>query len=58
MIYNTLYDLVNSYIFVGNVLVGSYQELVCIIVSVIGCLFVFSIPFILVYRIIKLLVGD
>lgn len=54
-IYQTLYDLVNTYIFGSSVTVGSYQELVCIAVSVVGCLFVFALPFLLVWKIIKIL---
>lgn len=55
-IYQSCFDLVEQYIF-GSVAVGSYQELVCIIVAVTACLFVMALPFILVWRIIKLLGG-
>lgn len=55
-IYQTCYDLVTTYLF-GSVAVGSYHELVCIAVSVMATLFVFAIPFIVVYRIIKLFCG-
>lgn len=54
-IYQTLFDLVNTYIFGSTVAVGSYQELVCILVSVVGCLAVFAIPFYVIYRAIRLI---
>ena len=55
-IYQTCYDLVQTYIF-GSVQVGSYQELVCIIISAAACIFVFSLPFLIVWRFLKLLGG-
>lgn len=54
-IYQTCYDLVNTYIYGSTVQVGSYQELVCIAVSTLACLFVFSLPFVLVYKVIKMI---
>lgn len=54
-IYQSLYDLVNQYIYGNAVEAGTYMELVCIIVATAGCLFVMALPFILVYRIIKFL---
>lgn len=56
-IYQTLYELVNTYIFGGTVAPETYQELVAIAVSTLGCLFVFALPFVLVWRVIKLLGG-
>lgn len=53
MIYQGIYDLVEQYIF-GVVQAGSYQELVCIAVSVLASLFAMSLPFVLVYRIIRM----
>lgn len=55
-IYQTCFDLVEQYIF-GAVTAGTYQELVCIAVSVCACLFVMALPFILVWRIIRFLGG-
>lgn len=54
-IYQTLFDLLNTYIFGGTVVGGTYQELVCILVSVIACLFCMSLPFIVVKKIIDIL---
>lgn len=56
-IYQPIYDLVNTYIYGGTVAVGSYQELCCIAVSTIGCLFVMALPFIIVWRIIRIIAG-
>lgn len=56
-IYQTCYDLVNTYIYGGSVIEGSYMELVAIAVSTCACLFVFSLPFIIVWRVIKFIAG-
>lgn len=55
-IYQTCFDLVEQYIY-GTVTVGSYQELVCIAVATIASLFVMAIPFIVVWCLIKLIIG-
>lgn len=55
-IFETIYNLIETYIF-GTVAVGSYYELVCILVSTCACLFVMSIPFIICWRVIKVLLG-
>ena len=52
-IYQTCYDLVAQYIY-GSVEVGSYPELVCVIVATACSLFVMAIPFIVVISIMKL----
>ena len=57
VIYNSIYDLVVQYLF-GVVEVGSHQELVSIALASIGTIFVFAIPFILVYKVIKMVAGD
>lgn len=54
-IYQTCFDLVNTYIYGSSVQVGTYEELVCIAVSTLACLFVFALPFVLVYKIIKMI---
>ena len=54
-IYQGLYDLLVQYVFNGNVVVGSHQELVIIIISTIGWVFLTLLPFILVWKFIKLL---
>ena len=56
-IYLTLYDLLNTYIYGGAVVSETYQDLVCITIATIGCLFVFAIPFLITWRVIKLFIG-
>lgn len=55
-IYLTCYDLINEFIFGGEVLLGTYTDLVCILLSSIACIFCFSLPFIIVWRAIKLFI--
>lgn len=55
-IYQTCYDLINNHVFGGSVVAETYQDLVCILVSTIAVLFLVSLPFLVVWRIIKLLV--
>lgn len=49
-IYQMCYDLINQFIYGNSVQIGSYQELVCILVSTFACLFCFAIPFMIVYK--------
>lgn len=53
-IYNNLFELVNTYIFGGLIVDGSYEELIAIVVSSFGCIFLVALPFLLVWRIIKI----
>ena len=53
-IYQSFYDLLNTYVYGGSVVVESYQDLVCIILATIGCIFLVSIPFVIVWRFIRL----
>ena len=52
-IYQQFYNLLNDYIFGSTVVAGTYEDLVCIIVSTIGCLVLVALPFIVVWRIIR-----
>lgn len=52
-IFQQFYNLLNDYIFGSTVVVGTYEDLVCIIVSTIGCLFLVALPFVVVWRIIR-----
>lgn len=51
--YDNIYMLIEQYIFSGSIITGSYQELVAISLSSIACIFLFALPFIIVWRIIK-----
>lgn len=55
-IYQTCFELIERYVY-GSVIVGSYQELVCILFSTCACLFVAALPFVLVFRVIRMLAG-
>lgn len=54
-IYQTIYDLIETYIFT-SVEVGTYQELICIALSSCACIFLIALPFLIVWRIIRLFV--
>lgn len=56
-VYQSLYDLISTYIFGGNIVANSYQELVTILISTCGCIFLISIPFLIVWKIIKVIMG-
>lgn len=50
--YQSLYDLVQTYVFGGVAELGSNQELVCMLIATFGSVFMVAIPFILVWRLI------
>ena len=52
-IYQQFYSLLNNYIFGGTVVVNTYEDLVCVIVSTIACLLFVALPFVIVWRIIR-----
>lgn len=56
-IYNSIYNIIEQYIF-GTITPNTPQELATILLSLTGCIFVFSIPFVLVWRVIRLLGGN
>lgn len=56
MIYQTIYDTIISAFFNGVTLTGEI-ELSVTLLSLLACLFVFSLPFIVVYKFIKMVVG-
>lgn len=55
-IYQDIFDIVKQYIF-GGVELTANMDLVAITLSTIGCVFVFALPFVIVCRIIKMLMG-
>lgn len=56
-IYQTFIDLLSTYIFGNNVPTGSWEELMCILISTLACLFVVLIPFIVVYKVVCMVCG-
>lgn len=56
-IYQSLYDLINEYVFGMSIVAGTHQDLVATLISTAGVVFLVSLPFMLVWRVIKLIVG-
>lgn len=55
-IYQDIFDIVKQYIF-GGVELTANMDLVAITLSTIGCVFVFALPFVIVWHLIKILMG-
>lgn len=55
-IYQDIFDIIKQYIF-GGVELTANMDLVAITLSTIGCVFVFALPFLIVWRVIKMLMG-
>lgn len=55
-IYQSLYDLIHTYIY-GGVTLTSDMSLVCTLISTIGCIFLVSLPFVVVYKVISFITG-
>lgn len=49
-IYQNIYNLINQYIFNNGIIVGSYEELVTILISTFACLLCVALPFMIVYK--------
>lgn len=56
-VYNTIYNLVERYIFGGSIEVGSHQDLTATILSSIICVLVFALPFLIIWKVIKVIMG-
>ena len=54
-IYQSFYDLINQYVFGNSIVVGSHQDLVTVLMSTIAVIFVVALPFMLVWKVIKML---
>lgn len=52
-IYQSLYDLINTYVYGNSIVVGSVADLVATLISTLGCIYLISLPFMLVYFVIK-----
>ena len=53
-IYNEIYNLISNLLFAGSL--DPYEVLICILVSSFAVLFMCSLPFIVVFKVIKMLV--
>lgn len=56
-IYQSLYDLLNTHVFGGSIVAGSYEELVTIFFAMTATLFMVALPFLVVFAILKMIVG-
>ena len=54
-LFQTCYDLVATYIYGGTVEAGSHMDLVCTMVSTCANLFLVALPFLLVWKVIRML---
>lgn len=56
-IYDNIYNLIATYVYGGDIAAGSFEELVCIFFSTGACLFMVSLPFLVVWMVLKMIVG-
>lgn len=54
-IYQNLYDLISTYIYGGTLTTDA--ELVCTLVSTAGCLFLVALPFLVVLKVLRIILG-
>lgn len=55
-LYQNLYDLLNTYVYSGMADTEPYIDLVCILCATLGTLFLIALPFLVVWRTIRILV--
>lgn len=55
-IYQNIYDLIVQYIYGGGALTAD-MELVTVTLATIACIFVFALPFLVVWKVIKMILG-
>lgn len=56
-IYNALYALLQDFVFGGEIISGSIPDLVATLLSTCGVIFLVSIPFLIVWRLICMVCG-
>lgn len=56
-IFQSLYDTLNTYVFGNSIVANSVQDLATTLISLIGTIFLVSIPFLVVWKIIKVIMG-
>lgn len=56
-IYQSLYDTLNTYVFGNSIVANSVQDLATTLISLGGTIFLVAIPFLVVWRIIKVIMG-
>lgn len=55
-IYQDIYDIIIQYIY-NNAEITAHMDLVAVTLSTIGCIFVFAVPFIVIWRLIRIICG-
>lgn len=55
-IYNDIYSIIQQFIF-GGAELSANMDLVAVTLATIGCIFVFAVPFIVVWKVIELIMG-
>lgn len=55
-IYQSIFDLIHTYVY-GGVTLTSDMSLVCTLVSTCACFFCVALPFLIVWKVIKLICG-
>ena len=55
-IYQNIYDLIVQYIY-GGVQLTSDMELVTVTLATMACIFVFALPFLVVWKVIRMILG-
>lgn len=56
-IYQTAYELINTYVFGNTAVVGSYEDLLCIICATVASITVVALPLKVVHSMVSWVVG-
>lgn len=56
-IYQELYNLIEQYIYGNPEVMTEHMDLVCTFIATAGSLFVVALPFLLVWRVIRMIAG-
>lgn len=56
-IYNDIYSIIQQYIF-GGAELTAHMDLVAVTLSTIASVFVFALPFLIVWNVIKMMMGE
>lgn len=55
-IYQSLFDLIHTYVY-GGVTLTADMNLVATLISTAGCIFLVALPFMIVWKVIKMIMG-
>lgn len=56
--YLDIYETINAYIFGGTLASGTAEHLAVSLFSLCACLFAVALPFIIIWRVMRLILGD